>query len=148
LAQITRHRIGVSFDVQSHRYTKPENADPRNPVHFAYPPYLFDQGRAHARGVGRVEVRDPEIVRRIYEKHYSQALDTYLELIEASVPPEDARFVLPEGIKVNLTMSVNARSLMHILDMRLPPNAQWEIRELCEALLFLAEEWMPATFKW
>ncbi|REJ36815.1 MAG: hypothetical protein DIU84_05375 [Bacillota bacterium] len=69
-------------------------------------------------------------------------------VLGAGRPAEDARLSLPLGTRINLVMSVNARSLMHILDMRLPPNAQWEIRELCGALLDLAEMWMPATFRW
>ena len=148
LAQLTRHRIGVSFDVQSLRYTAPVSRDPRATRDFAHPPYLFDEERAHARGVGKVKVDDVGLVKEIYQKHYEESLKAYRELLMLGVPPEDARLVLPEGFKVNLTMSVNARSLMHILDLRLPPNAQWEIRELCEALLFIAEEWMPHTFKW
>jgi len=79
---------------------------------------------------------------------YATALRDYFQLISMGVPAEDARMVLPIGLRINLVMTVNARSLMHILDMRLPPNAQWEIRELCGALLDLAERWMPNTFEW
>lgn len=148
LAQLTRHRIGVTFDVQSHRYTKVENAEP-TPEYFVFPPYLEEGVKGHARGVGKVKLSShPRAVAWEFRRAYKNALDTYRELLADGVPPEDARLVLPEGIKINLTMSANARSLMHILDMRLPPNAQWEIRELCERLLDLAEEWMPVTFGW
>lgn len=147
LAQLTRHRIGVTFDVQSHRYTKVDEAEP-TAEYFAFPPYLVEGAGAHARGVGKVTVTDTEVAAAVMQDAYRQALAVYNRLLAMNVPPEDARLVLPEGVKINLTMSTNARALMHILDMRLPPNAQWEIRVLCERLLELAEQWMPATFGW
>lgn len=147
LAQLTRHRIGTTFDVQSHRYTKADEAEP-TPEYFVFPPYLASGAQAHARGVGRVEVTDAPAAAQIMTEAYTHSLAAYKKLLAMGVPAEDARMVLPEGTLINLTMSVNARSLMHVLDMRLPPNAQWEIRDLCEKLLALAEEWMPATFRW
>lgn len=151
LAQLTRHRIGVTFDVQSHRYTTVTEGVENNNLDdcFVYPPYLESGATSHARGYGKIELTDDEqaYVEGIFTDAYAKALDNYFRLLEV-VPAEDARLVLPEGVKVNLVMSCNARSLMHILDLRLPPNAQWEIRMLCGWLLDLAEEWMPTTFRW
>jgi thymidylate synthase ThyX len=36
---------------------------------------------------------------------------------------------------------------MHLLDMRLKADAQWEIRDLCTLLLDECREWMPITFE-
>ena len=72
----------------------------------------------------------------------------YQELLELGLPPEDARFVLPIGTKVNIVMSVNARMLMHIADMRAAADAQWEIREMTEEILDIAAEWCPITFEY
>jgi thymidylate synthase (FAD) len=63
------------------------------------------------------------------------------------MPPEDARFVLPIGTKVNMVFSLNARMLMHVADMRAAADAQWEIRTLTESVLDLASEWCPITFE-
>ena len=41
---------------------------------------------------------------------------------------------------------MNARALMHLLNMRMKGDAQWEVRELSEAVLEEAKEWMPYTF--
>ena len=60
--------------------------------------------------------------------------------------PEDARFVLPIGTGVNVVMSMNARMLMHVADMRAAADAQWEIRQMTEQILDLAREWSPTTF--
>lgn len=61
------------------------------------------------------------------------------------MPPEDARFVLPIGTKVDMVMSMNARMLMHVADMRAAADAQWEIRQMTENILDFASEWCPIT---
>jgi thymidylate synthase (FAD) len=44
-------------------------------------------------------------------------------------------------------MSMNARMLMHVADMRAAADAQWEIRNMTEDILDLAAEWCPTTFE-
>ncbi len=44
-------------------------------------------------------------------------------------------------------MTVNARSLMHIIAIRSFGDAQWEIRDLASQMLRIAKEWMPITFR-
>lgn len=144
MAQLTRHRVGISFDVQSLRYTKVEEAQPSD---FVLPPYL-QAGRTRERFKGTVEISEPDAVEELFHESYARALESYKKLLAAGVPAEDARMVLPIGLKINLTMSCDARTMMHLLDMRLPANAQWEIRELCESLLDISKVWMPNTFAW
>jgi len=64
------------------------------------------------------------------------------------VPKEDARFILPLGTPVNMTFSGNARTFMHVFNMRRKANSQWEIRELSEQLADHLKEWMPFSFGW
>jgi len=153
MAQITRHRVGISFDVQSLRYTRLDeigDTDEELAEAFAYPPYLHQDEpvRVVERRRSPWQIEEPQKVRAELTAAYRQVLGLYRQLLAAGLPAEDARLILPLGTRINMVMSVNARTLMHILDMRLPPNAQWEIRELCGALLDLAEIWMPATFRW
>ena len=161
MAQLTRHRVGISFDVQSLRYTTvdldleavraPEGLKFVD-EHLVLPPYLRDDPekpvKVVERGRSPRRIQEPKTALERIRMAYATALRDYFQLISMGVPAEDARMVLPIGLRINLVMTVNARSLMHILDMRLPPNAQWEIRELCGALLDLAELWMPHTFEW
>ncbi len=67
--------------------------------------------------------------------------------MEAGVPREDARYLLPTATPVNGTMTVNARSLMHVIAIRSFGDAQWEIRDLVAQMLAIAKEWMPITFR-
>lgn len=62
------------------------------------------------------------------------------------MPPEDARFVLPIGTKVNFVMALNVRMLMHVADMRAATDSQWKIREVAEVVLGKASERCPLMF--
>lgn len=138
MAQLTRHRH-ASFDVQSFRYTVPDRnildgdtTDMRELV--VVPPSIKDSGNES-----------------FYLTTQKSAFKDYFALMDAlmeegytrKMAAQDARFVLPQGTKCNLTMTINLRSLMHVGDMRSASDAQWEIRELTEMLLEKAEEHAP-----
>ena len=58
----------------------------------------------------------------------------YAEELERGTKPEDARFLLPEACKTNIVVSMNCRELFHFMDVRATKQAQWEIRELANAM--------------
>ncbi|MFC7045989.1 FAD-dependent thymidylate synthase [Halobacteriaceae archaeon GCM10025711] len=149
MAQITRHRH-VSFDVQSMRYVSFDDVDPADVAEgemVVTPPSATDPdwvGRNQKTGsVDEEMVAERE---RIFRESVSQSVEDYQKLLDLGMPPEDARFVLPIGTEVNVVMSMNARMLMHVADMRAAADAQWEIRGMTEQILDLAEEWAPITF--
>ena len=39
----------------------------------------------------------------------------YDKFVAAGIPVEDARFILPYGLKTNMYMSLNARELIHVI---------------------------------
>jgi thymidylate synthase (FAD) len=149
MAQLTRHRH-VSFDVQSMRYVAFDEVDPaavRAGEMVVTPPAVTDPdwiGRNQRDGA--VEESVVEERERIFRESVARSVAAYQELLDSGMAPEDARFVLPIGTAVNLVMSMNARMLMHVADMRAAADAQWEIRELTERVLDLAAEWCPLTF--
>jgi len=83
-----------------------------------------------------------------YENHVDAAFDLYTSMVSAGVPKEDARMVLPIGTSVNITVSGNARSFLHLVNLRGKADAQWEIRELSNEMLEELFVWMPYTFNW
>lgn len=62
----------------------------------------------------------------------------YKELLEADVPRELARSVLPVSIYSNMFATVDLHNLFHFMELRLHEHAQYEIRMYAEALLGLA----------
>jgi len=98
--------------------------------------------------VSDVDEDDVERREEIFKDTIENAVESYQELLDLGMPPEDARFVLPIGTKVNIVMTLNARMLMHVADMRAAADAQWEIRQMTEDILDIAEEWCPITFEY
>jgi thymidylate synthase (FAD) len=151
MAQLTRHRH-ASFDVQSMRYVAFDEVDPADVEDgemVVTPPSATDPD-----WVGRNQKADDfdeeDVAKReeIFQRSVRQSVEDYQDLLELGMPPEDARFVLPIGTEVNVVVTLNPRSLMHIADMRAAADAQWEIRDLTEQLLDLAEEWCPHAFEY
>jgi thymidylate synthase (FAD) len=149
MAQLTRHRH-VSFDVQSMRYVAFDDVDPadvREGAMVVVPPSATDPDWV-GRNQRTADIDETDAKRReeLFRETVANAVESYQELLDLGMPPEDARFVLPIGTKVNIVMSMNVRMLMHVADMRAAADAQWEIREMTEKLLDLAAEWCPVTF--
>ena len=63
------------------------------------------------------------------------------------IPAEDARYLLPNGCTTNITITMNARELLHFFSLRCCNRAQWEIRELADRMLELCTEVSPVIFK-
>ena len=149
MAQLTRHRH-VSFDVQSMRYVAFDAVDPadvREGAMVVTPPSATDPdwvGR-NQRG-GGVDEATVEKREAVFRESVTSSVESYQELLDLGMAPEDARFVLPIGTEVNIVLSTNVRMLMHVADMRAAADSQWEIRALTERILDLAAEWCPITF--
>ena len=163
--QLVRHRI-ATFDQQSQRYV--DFTVLLNPDDKAFDKALYDVVTAF-RDTGRLPEspdpvkaleayfvfpptirRHPESARALASS-YAQDVLEYDRLVKGCVPPEDARFVFPNGMKTNLTATLNYRAIYDISDERLCTRAQWEIRVLFALMKrevrtvspFLAERLQP-----
>ena len=58
----------------------------------------------------------------------------YQEFVQAGIPAEDARFVLPNAAASSLVASLNLRELIHLAQLRLCTRAQYEIRTMVKAM--------------
>ncbi len=59
----------------------------------------------------------------------------YYELLSHGISYEDARFILPQSIKTQILVSMNARELIeNFLPLRMCSHAQWEIRYIAWSL--------------
>ncbi|USL89274.1 thymidylate synthase [Bacillus phage vB_BceS_LY1] len=130
LAQLTRHRVGFSFSVQSQRYVK-QSTDSR---HGGFD-YVIPE-----------KVENSEDAERIFVQAMSKAQMAYDMLILAGVPQEDARAVLPNAATCNLVMTANLTALLGFYEKRKPGNgAQKEITDLAVALRNKVVETEPWT---
>jgi thymidylate synthase (FAD) len=118
--QLVRHRA-ASYDQESQRFS----AATREGV--VTPP----------------SIQTNEAALRAYNDALKVVYSAYENMVAAGIPKEDARYVLPSSIKTKLVMTINARSLMHVVWQRTALQAQWEIRELANTMLSLAREATP-----
>ncbi len=118
--QLVRHRV-ASYDQESQRFSAATKEG------MVTPP----------------SVQSNETAFKAYDEALKTVYSAYDKMVAAGVPKEDARYILPTAIKTKLVMTINARSLMHMVWQRTALQAQWEIRELATSLLDLAREATP-----
>lgn len=124
LAQVTRHRI-ASFSVRSQRYCSEEQ--------FSYilPP----------------SIKDKPFCERQYKQFMESVSFMYKALLVNGIPKEDARMVLPNACCTRFEVTMNVRELYHFFNLRCCSRAQWEIRELANAMLKGCKLVSPVLFE-
>ncbi|MEW4281788.1 FAD-dependent thymidylate synthase [Priestia megaterium] len=157
LAQLTRHRVGFSFSVQSQRYVKFGSGDKSGGMDYVVPDKIGDQevpGYQYSVDIdeeGEVTEWANYKAIEIFESHMHHAQDTYNKLRKAGVPAEDARSVLPNAAATNLVMTVNLRALLDFYAKRKAGRgAQSEITQLAERLreeVVAVEGWTDKFFE-
>ncbi len=135
LAQLTRHRVGFAFSVQSQRYVSDDTRKKKGGFQYVIPP----------------KVKDKDAALEAYVNVMGSLQDAYDMLIDLGIPKEDARFVLPNAAATNLTMTANLRGLLTFYSKRKKGRgAQWEIAEFAEMLraeVVKAEPWVERYFE-
>jgi thymidylate synthase (FAD) len=122
--QLVRHRI-ASYSQQSQRYVAQDR-----PFAAVVPPVIRERHDLAAR----------------FDAHMQAAHELYRDLLDAGVPAEDARFVLPNAAPTKLVMTMNARELHHFFGLRCCRRSQWEIRDMAKEMLRLSRMAAPLLF--
>ncbi|ALG96996.1 putative Thymidylate synthase thyX [Sulfolobus monocaudavirus SMV3] len=86
--------------------------------------------------------------RQTVEEAYREAYNHYYKLLEAGVPEEDARYVLPNGVNTNIVVTMNARELYNFFALRLCSRTQWEIRQVAWKMLEEVKKVHPRLFRY
>ncbi|ASB90461.1 FAD-dependent thymidylate synthase [Bacillus sonorensis] len=151
LAQLTRHRVGFSFSVQSQRYVRMGSDDKIGGFDYVVPTTVTEDKTADMYDFVYGAPMEGRPSPEIFAEAMAIAQQTYDKLREAGVPPEDARAVLPQAAATNLVMTTNLRSLLEFYSKRKPgKGAQKEIADLAEALrreVVNVEPWTAQFFE-
>ena len=147
MQQARTHRVGVSFDVQSMRYTGDRIARAADgdldleDVFYLRPvgDYSDRQGKKYAY-TDELRQQDLELCR--------QAAVRYRDLLQAGFAEEHARGILPFDYRQHFVVSFSLRAFLHFMDLRAKADAQWEIRQLCELMWPHFQEWAPEIASW
>lgn len=71
----------------------------------------------------------------------------YMDVLEAGVPKELARLVLPVGRYSRMRACANLRNWLAFMTLRSAKDAQWEIRQYSIAIGEFVEQYFPRTWK-
>lgn len=122
--QLVRHRL-ASYSQQSQRYVS------------------FDENISIVKPES---VQDGAEKEQVFDGAIKLVVEAYLKLLEAGVPAEDARYLLPNAVETKIVVTMNIRELLHFFTLRCCRRAQWEIRELADRMLDLVKETAPYIF--
>lgn len=135
LSQLTRHRVGFSYSVQSQRYVKFSSDSKSQGFDYVVPEKVKAKGEDNASH---------------YRDIMNDIQEAYDSLIKMGVPQEDARSVLPNSATTNLVLTVNLRAALDFYAKRMAgKGAQHEITLLAEAIknkICGVEPWTEAFF--
>lgn len=166
MQQIRTHRVGISFDCQSFRYTGQRIYDLGKSCYscFSSFPSLID---AMPGGID-AEIEEIFYIRPVghytdrqgkkYEVTQQQRLEDlefagtaamhYTKRIDQGFSEEHSRGLIPFDVRQHWVMSANVRSLMHLLDLRWKADAQLECQQLCDLIWLHFEWWVPEVAGW
>jgi len=123
--QLVRHRI-ASYTQQSQRYVAYNTLE-----NYVTPVSISQNAEA----------------KKIFDETLEKISDTYQKLLDLKISKEDARFILPNGAKTNIIVTMNARELRHFFNLRCCARSQWEIREVAIQMFKQAKKATPALFE-
>jgi thymidylate synthase (FAD) len=123
--QLVRHRV-ASYSQQSQRYVSH-----REQFAVVIPPEIAKQ---------------PEML-KIFNEQMLSLHEAYARMVDAGIPAEDARYLLPNATETKIVVTMNARELLHFFAVRCCERAQWEIRAMSIEMLRLVRELAPVIFK-
>lgn len=121
--QLVRHRL-CSFMQLSQRYVDSKDFS------YVIPSSIYE------KGLETEFKNDMELIGKMYEKYR-----------DAGVLREDARYVLPNACETEIVVTANFREWRNIFKLRCDKHAQWEIRELCRAILYDLYHHSPHVFQ-
>jgi thymidylate synthase (FAD) len=121
--QLVRHRI-ASYSQQSQRFVKLKD------IEFVVPGKIAADANSN----------------RVFSDALNACRDAYFKLVEAGMPAEDARYVLPNATPTKIVVTMNARALINFFELRCCLSAQWEIRQMADEMLRLVRDAAPTIF--
>lgn len=133
-----KHKIGFVESEESRRYisTRPE----------IYIPPSFRAAAASVKQGSGDDHPESGYWLELYTKFAENAVSLYETMIRAGICPEQARFVLPQGVKVNWVWTGSLYAFANFYNQRSDPHAQREIQELAKRVDHIISDLYPVSW--
>lgn len=125
-AQCVKHQVGFAMNTVSRRYVS-EAPDYYLPIFREKPIGSVKQGSGD-----EIAGDAQDNLQKAYAEHMNTSTDLYELLLDLGVAPEQARFVLPQGVMTEWVWSGSLMAWARFYNQRIDPHAQKEIQELAE----------------
>lgn len=138
--QLVRHRT-QSINELSGRYSE-------MPEEYYVPAEIYEQSTTNKQGRGKQAhpAMEHEFKRNM-RLSGEESFALYMRLLEEGVARETARMVLPLSSYTQWCTTMSLHNLLHMLELRLDPHAQWECRVYAEAIAKIVEDWCPIIWE-
>jgi len=145
--QARTHRVGISFDVQSMRYTGKRVAAVATGKIGVEDVFYFRSVGNYADRFGKKYAYSKKM--RETDLQVAKQMSTiYGYKLQEGFAEEHARGMLPFDYRQNFVLTFNLRSAMHFLDLRSKLDAQSEIIDLCNLMVPVLQQWAPEVINW
>lgn len=137
-AQVMKHTVGFAHNTVSRRYVSvaPELFLPT----FRTAP----QGNVKQGSGG--EHDENELLQEVYQSIAHECLDSYESMIKNGVAPEQARFILPQGMMTEWVTTGSLCAWARLYNLRTDPHAQKEIQDLARMVGDIIEPLYPVSW--
>ena len=126
---LTRHRIGTAFSIESTRWCNYGKDRFDNQIRFIDPIYTREQN-----------------TKAIWTKCMETIEENYMKGAAMGMKPDELRLMLPHSTAADVTMTCNIREWRYILKLRTQKNVHPEIRQLLIPILLKFKYTMPELF--
>lgn len=128
--QLFKHKVGFVENEVSRRYVD-DIPDIYIPRWRTAPTNGAKQGSDGFVEIGSHDGNNAHIA---YTMSAKMALDTYNNLLDKGIAPEQARFVLPQGTYTEWYWTGSLAAYARVCKQRLDPHAQWEVQQYAKAM--------------
>lgn len=138
--ELVRHRVGTAFSQESLRYVRLEDLGLWMPPEVEDDPYMKQLFEETFTSLGDLQLK--------MAKHLD--LDNSKDFHRKKVMTSAMRRIAPDGLATSIGMSMNFRSLRHLIELRTSNGAEVEIRQVFNRVAEIAKEKWPnvvADFK-
>lgn len=136
--QAFKHKVGFVENEQSRRYisTLPE---------YFLPVFRSKPDGNIKQGSGDIHERSDEWQRE-YTKSCCEAIALYDRMIKDNISPEQARFILPQGVLTEWVWTGSLLAFARFYNLRTDPHAQKEIQTLAKMVGEIIESLYPVSW--
>jgi len=138
--QFFKHKAGFVENEISRRYVSFE-------PEFYYPKWRGKPTNGAKQGSEEF-IEIPSDIETTFETMLRGCLMTYNDLIKNGVAPEQARFVLPQGMYTEWYWTGSLAAYARFYSQRIEEHAQWEIREYAGVIGELIAPLFPVSWKY